>query len=46
MAKRIETQVLETFKFSASSQSILLEQYRALNNDYIQQRGTNGNINA
>jgi hypothetical protein len=39
MAKKIETQIRKTSTSNTSSQSILLEQYRALNSDYIQQRG-------
>lgn len=39
MAKKVETQVHKNSTSSTSSQSILLEQYRALNSDYIQQRG-------
>src|SRR6266487_4361848 len=38
MARKIETQVREDFTPNMSSQSILLEEYRALHNDYIQQR--------
>ena len=38
MAKKVETQVLKKFTSSTSSQSILLEEYRALHSDYIQQR--------
>ena len=39
MAKKIETRVRRNSTSSTSSQSILLEQFRALNSDYIQQRG-------
>jgi hypothetical protein len=38
MAKKVETQVLKKSTSSTSSQSILLEEYRALHSDYIQQR--------
>ena len=39
MARKIETPVRKKSPLNSSSQSILLEEYRALQGDYIQQRG-------